>query len=152
MQGDTSISRATWPCYFLLGIDLASYLRTTRCLLGYLHRQGRWAPFLYRERSGALLDCYLAFSFTKIVPFFYMGPKTIVFMLQVFSAILQFHHLPCLLFIFLLYLLIPMKELIGLLVIATVSDESNVERGTVRAIGGKGLLEIRWSQALMHRR
>ena len=33
-----------------------------------------------------------------------------------------------------------------------MSNESDVERGTVGAIGGEGLLESRWSQALARRR
>ena len=37
---------------------MASCLKTTRRLLGYLHRQGQWVPFLYRVRLGALLDRY----------------------------------------------------------------------------------------------
>ena len=60
MQGDASVSSSTWPYYFLLGRGLASCLRTTRRLLRYLHRHGRWAPLLYREQLGALLDHYLA--------------------------------------------------------------------------------------------
>ena len=32
------------------------------------------------------------------------------------------------------------------------SDEPDVGRGTIRAIGGRGLLEICWSQALARRR
>ena len=50
MQGDLSVSDVTWPCYFLLGRCLASCPRTTRRLLGYLHRQGQWDQW-----SGALL-------------------------------------------------------------------------------------------------
>ena len=33
-----------------------------------------------------------------------------------------------------------------------MSNESDVERGTVGATGGEGLLESRWSQALARRR
>ena len=39
---------------------MASYLITTHRFPGYLHRQGRWAPSLYSEQSGALLDRYLS--------------------------------------------------------------------------------------------
>ena len=74
MQGAASIYDATWPCYFLLGRGLTSYPRTTRCLQGYLHHQGRWAHFLYRERSGALLDRYLTRLFHQYRAFFLLGP------------------------------------------------------------------------------
>ena len=94
MQSDASVAGATWPCYSLLGRDLVSYLRTTRRLSGYLHRQGRCVPFLYSKRSGALLERYLALLFRQDHTFFYMGLQMIVFTLQMFSAILQFPHLP----------------------------------------------------------
>ena len=74
MQGDASVSGTTWPCYFLLGRDLTSSPRTTRRLLGYLHHQGRWAPFLYHERLGASLDCCFARFFRQDRAFFLPGP------------------------------------------------------------------------------
>ena len=47
------------PVAFFPGRCLASCLRTSRHLLGYLHSQGRWASFLYHELLGALhpLSC-----------------------------------------------------------------------------------------------
>ena len=74
MQGDVSVSGAIYPCYFLLGRDLASCLRIARHLLGYLHRQGRWASFLYRERLYALLDCYLVRLFRQDCAFPLLRP------------------------------------------------------------------------------
>ena len=74
MLGDASISNATWPCYFLLGRDLASCLRIARRLLGYLRCQGRWAPFLYCERSSALLGCCLTHLFRQDHAFFLLRP------------------------------------------------------------------------------
>ena len=52
---------------------MASCLRTTRRLLRYLHHHGRWPHFLYRERSGALLNCYLARLFSQDHTFFLFG-------------------------------------------------------------------------------
>ena len=74
MQGNASVSGSTWPYYFLLGRRLASCSRTTSRLLGYLHRQGRWTPFLYREQSGTLLDACLALLFRQYSIFFLLGP------------------------------------------------------------------------------
>ena len=74
MQGDASVSGATWACYFLMGRGLASYLRTTRHPLGYLRCQGRWAPFLYCRRPGTLLGYYLAHLFHQDHAFFLLGP------------------------------------------------------------------------------
>ena len=51
-----------------------SCLSTTRRLPGYLHCQGRWVPFPYRERLGALLDHYLARLFRQDHAFFLPGP------------------------------------------------------------------------------
>ena len=51
-----------------------SYQRTTCRLLGHLHRQGRWAPFLYHERSGASLDRCLARLFRQDRVFFQLRP------------------------------------------------------------------------------
>ena len=58
------------------------------------------------------LTVVLHISFAKITPFLYLGSQTIVFELQMFNVILQFPHLPCLLLMFLLHVLTPMKELI----------------------------------------
>ena len=73
MQGNASVFSATWPCYFLLRRGLASCLRITCCLPRYLPRRGRWAPFLYRKRSGALLNRYLACLFFQNRTFFLCG-------------------------------------------------------------------------------
>ena len=70
MLGDASISDATWPSYFFLGRGLASCLRITRPPLRYLRCHGRWAPFLYYGRSGALLGCYIAHLFRQDCAFF----------------------------------------------------------------------------------
>ena len=75
MQGDASVSGATWPCYFLLGRGLESCLRTTCRPLGYLRCQGRWAPFLYCRWSGALLGIYFAHLFHQDHAFFLPGPS-----------------------------------------------------------------------------
>ena len=53
---------------------LASFLRITHHLPGYLHCPGRWAPFLYRERLGALLDHCLARLFLQDRVFFLPRP------------------------------------------------------------------------------
>ena len=74
MQGDVSVSGAIYPCCFFLGRDLASCLRIARRLSGYLHHQGRWASFLYRERLDALLDFYLARLFRQDHAFSLLGP------------------------------------------------------------------------------
>ena len=63
-----------WPCYFLLGRGLASCLRIARLPLGYPLCQGRWAPFLYFGRSGALLGHYLARLFHQDSAFLLLGP------------------------------------------------------------------------------
>ena len=68
------VSLGTWPCYFLLGGDLASCLRTTGHLPGYLHWQGRWTPFLYHEWSCAFLKRYLTRLFRQDCAFFLLGP------------------------------------------------------------------------------
>ena len=68
------MSGTTWPCYFLLGRGLANCLRITRRLLGYLHHQGRWTPFLYRERYGALLENCLTNLFCQDCAFFLLRP------------------------------------------------------------------------------
>ena len=73
MQGDVSVSGAICPYCFLLRRDLASFLRTARRLPGYLHHQGRWASFLYRERLDALLDRYLARLFRQDRAFSLLG-------------------------------------------------------------------------------
>ena len=75
MQGDASVFGSTWPCYFLMGRGLASCLRTTHHLSGYLHRQGRWASFLYRKQTGALPDRYLARLFRQVRAFFLPRPE-----------------------------------------------------------------------------
>ena len=64
----------TWPCFFLLGRGLASCLRITCCLSGYLYCQERWAPFPYRERLDALLSHYLTCLFRQDRTFFLLGP------------------------------------------------------------------------------
>ena len=69
-----SVSNAIYPCCFLLGRDLASCLRITRRLSGYLHRQGRRASFLYHEQPDALLNHYLARFFRQDCAFFLLGP------------------------------------------------------------------------------
>ena len=51
-----------------------SCLRTTRRPLRYLRCQGRWTPFLYCGRSGALLGCYLARLFRQDRAFFLPRP------------------------------------------------------------------------------
>ena len=53
---------------------MASCLRTSSRLPRYLHRQEQWAHFLYRERSGALLDHYLACLFRQDRAFFLPRP------------------------------------------------------------------------------
>ena len=70
MQGNASVSGATWPCYFLLGRGLASFLRTNCRPLGYLRCQGRWAPFLYYRQSGAWLGIYFTRLFRQDRAFF----------------------------------------------------------------------------------
>ena len=62
MQGDVSVSSTIYRCCFcfLLGRDLANFLRIARRLPGFLHHQRRWASFLYCERLDALLVHYLA--------------------------------------------------------------------------------------------
>ena len=47
--------------------------RTTRRFLWYIHRQGRWAPFLYREWPGALIDRCLTRLFRQDHAFFLPG-------------------------------------------------------------------------------
>ena len=74
MQGDASVSGVIYPCYFFLGRVLASCLRIARHLPGYLHRQGRWASFLYREQLDALLDSYLVCLFRRDHAFSLLGP------------------------------------------------------------------------------
>ena len=74
-----SVSGTTWPRYSLLRRSLASCPRTTRHLLGYLHSQGRWAPFLYHELSSALLDRCLARLFCQDCAFFLPGPANNLF-------------------------------------------------------------------------
>ena len=51
-----------------------SNLRISRRFPGYLHRQGQWASFLYRERLDALLDRYLAHLFCQDSAFSLLGP------------------------------------------------------------------------------
>ena len=60
-----SVSGAIYLRCFLLGRDLASCTSVARRLSGYLHHQGRWPSFLYRERLDALLDLYLACLFRQ---------------------------------------------------------------------------------------
>ena len=74
MQGDVSVSDAIYSRCFLLGRDLASCLRITYRLLGYLHSQGRWASLLYHERLDALLDRYVARLSWQDRSFFLLGP------------------------------------------------------------------------------
>ena len=74
MQDNVSVSIAIYPCFFISRRDLASCLRTTRRLPEYLHRQGRWASFIYHERSGAFLVCYLARLFRQDCSFFPLEP------------------------------------------------------------------------------
>ena len=50
-----------------------SYLRITRHPLGYLCCHGRWASFLYREWSGALLGRNLAHIFCQDCSFLQPG-------------------------------------------------------------------------------
>ena len=69
-----SVSSLIWPYCFLRRRGLASCLRTARHLLGYLHHQGRWASFLYRKRSGALLALYLTCLFHHDCAFFLPKP------------------------------------------------------------------------------
>ena len=69
-----SVFSVIYPCCFLLGRDLASCLRIACRLSGYLHRQGRWAYFLYRELRDALFDCYLAHLFRQDGAFSLLGP------------------------------------------------------------------------------
>ena len=74
-----------------------------------------WDDGLLSFIAGGRVPCLIAIlhvSFAKIVPFFCLGLQTIVFTLQLFSAILQFPHLPCLLLLFPLHLLTLMEELI----------------------------------------
>ena len=152
---------------------MANCLRITRRQPRYLHRQGRWASFLYSGRLDALLYCYLARLFCQNRSFFFLGSQTIIFMLQVLSAFLQFLHLSRLLLLFLIHILMPMKKLIfrrldhwvashcicikqiryrngshwitGLLVIAPISYESDAVMGIVEATGGGGLVDSCWS-------
>ena len=51
-----------------------SYLRIARHPLRYLRCQGRWAPFLYYGRLGALLGCCLARLFHQDHAFFLPRP------------------------------------------------------------------------------
>ena len=53
---------------------LTSCLRIAHRPLGYLHYQGQWAPFLYYERSGALLGSCLAHIFCQDRAFFLLKP------------------------------------------------------------------------------
>ena len=69
-----SVSVAIYPCCFFSGRDFGSCLRITHRLPGYLHRQGRWASFIYRERSSALLVCYLERLFRQDCSFFPLEP------------------------------------------------------------------------------
>ena len=46
------------------------------------------------------------------MPFFYLGLQTMVFTLHMFSAILEFPHLPCLLLLLPIHLLTPIEKLI----------------------------------------
>ena len=79
MQGDVSVSGAIYLCCFLLGRDLASCLRIARHLSGYLHRQGRWGSFLYRERLDVLLDRYLTRLFHQDRVFSLLEPAKYCF-------------------------------------------------------------------------
>ena len=74
MQGDVSVYGTIYPCCFLLGRDLASCMRITRCLLGYLYCQGQYASILYRERLDALLDLRLTLLFRQDRVFSLLGP------------------------------------------------------------------------------
>ena len=74
MQGDVSVSGTIYTCCFLLGRDLASCLKITHHLPGYLHHQGQWASFLYREQLDALLDRYLGRLFHQDCAFFSTRP------------------------------------------------------------------------------
>ena len=69
-----SVSGAIYYFCFLLGRDLASCLRTTHRLTGYLRCQGQWAFFLYREQLDALLDRYLMRLFIQDHAFFLLKP------------------------------------------------------------------------------
>ena len=73
------VSSLTWPCYFLLRRVLPSCQRIAGRLLGYLHCQGRWAPFFYYGRSGALFGCCLARLFRQDRAFFLHGPTDDIF-------------------------------------------------------------------------
>ena len=74
MLCDVSISGATWPCNYFLRRGLASCLRLTRHSQGYPCCQGRWAPFLYFGRSGALLGYCHAHLFYQDRAFFLPRP------------------------------------------------------------------------------
>ena len=66
MQGSVIVSGAIYLCCFLLeGGGGGGGTRIAHRLPGYLHRQGRWASFLYRERLDALLNRYLVRLFRQ---------------------------------------------------------------------------------------
>ena len=74
-------------------------------------RDDELLSFVVNSRVPFLLAILRVF-FAKIASFFNLDPQTIVFLLQMFGVILQFPHMFCLLFMFLLYVLTPMKKLI----------------------------------------
>ena len=74
MKSDASVSGAIYPYCFLLRRDLARCPRIACRLSGYLHRQGRWASFLYRELLDALLDRHLVSLFSQDRAFSLLGP------------------------------------------------------------------------------
>ena len=121
-----------------------SCLRTTCRLLGYLHfiRDNGLLSFITSDWVSCL-TAILQVSFAKIAPFFYLGPQTIVFTLQMLNAILQFHHMSCLLLLFLLHVLTPTKELI----FGRLDHQVACHRNCVRRIRcGKGNHRSYWWQ------
>ena len=78
----------------------------------YLHHQGQWLLSLVSHGQVLFLSCIWHVSLAKSVSFLYLGPKTIVFTLQVLNTILQLLHLPYLFHLLLFHILTLMHELV----------------------------------------
>ena len=93
----------------------------------------------------------ISYIFSKIVAFLYLGLQLVILPLQVFSVALQLLHLPCLLLLFPLHVLTLIEELVlwrldhRIIDITAALDESDVEGGIDRGLGGEGLLDNHWS-------
>ena len=103
-----NVSGAIYLCcfFFLLGRDLENCLK-----MGYLHRQERWASFLYREQLDALFDHYLARLSRQVHTFSLLGTADDHFHAAGAQRV-PVIPLFVLLLMFLLHILTPMKKLI----------------------------------------